>query len=68
MADTNFKTTEEMFAAGYAIPIYSILSDSHTWKFRDETFKTFSCPTVRNSEPDIPLARIEDVRERAIGR
>ena len=58
----NFKTSQEMFDAGYAMMEFNIMSDCYNWRFRDETFKTFSIPYVMNKEPNIRLARIEDVR------
>lgn len=62
----NFKTSQEMFDAGYAIPTYSIMTNCRMWQYRGEIYKTFSVQTVRNTEPDFDMARIEDVRASAI--
>jgi len=68
MADTHFRTSAEMFDAGYALPVFSIMRDSLSWKYREEEFRTFpSCPTVQNHEPNLRLARIEDVKANVIG-
>ena len=60
----HFSTSEEMFAAGYCLPLYDINTNLQCWKFRDETLKTIvgAIPIFRNENPDISLARIEDVR------
>ena len=62
-----FKSTREMYDGGYALMEYSILSDSIHWRFRDEKFKvSIVIPCVRNDEPSILLAKIEDVRAAAL--
>lgn len=63
---TDFKTSKEMFDAGYAMQTFSIMSDCLNWKFREESFKTFSVSFVMNKEPNIKLAKIEDVRAVAL--
>ena len=66
LARMNFKTSQEMFEAGYALMTFNIMSDCQNWRFKDENFKTLNIPTVQNSEPNIKLARIEDVRANAL--
>ena len=67
MERLNFKTSAEMFDAGYAIPLYGINGSLRVWRFRDEEYETdaCSCQTTMNHD-GIPLARIEDVRANAL--
>ena len=36
----NFKSSQEVYDAGYAIPIIPVLVDSRTWRYKDKTFTT----------------------------
>lgn len=65
-AVTNFRTSAEMFDAGYAIAFYNINSWCYEWRFREETFKTYSRQMTENRQPNVPVARIEWVRANAI--
>ena len=67
MAETHLHSSEAIFAAGYAMPLFAIATHVRVWRYRDEDYRTLAVPTVQNHGPDIALARIEDVRERAIG-
>ena len=62
----NFESLSDMFAAGYAVQAFNINSDVHNWRFRDEMFRTFGVPALRNRAPDVLIARIEDVRKGAL--
>lgn len=58
-------TSAEIYAAGYAIPVYNINSNLQNWRFHDEQFKTFPMPMI-DIELVFKVARIEDVRANAI--
>ncbi len=60
----DFKSSQEIYAAGFCLPEYSILSDCDLWRFHDEHFKTFpgAVEKMKNSNPDIFLARVDEVR------
>jgi len=36
----HFKSSQEVYEAGYAIPILPVLRDSRTWRYKDKTFTT----------------------------
>jgi len=36
----HFKSSQEVYDAGYAIPIIPVLRDSRTWRYKDKTFTT----------------------------
>lgn len=60
---TAFRTSAEMYDAGYCLQQYNINSDLTYWRFRDDVVRTWGeVPTVQNKEPNIPLARYEDVK------
>lgn len=64
MDKLQFRTSAEMFDAGYCLPFYDINTNMQCWKFLDETLKTVpgNVKIYRNEQPDIWLAKIEDVR------
>jgi len=63
-----FKTTKEMFKAGYGIGLYNISTDKEVWRFEDETITTpvNSFEKIANCEPFALMADIEEIRKHAI--
>lgn len=69
MANLFFKTSDEMFDAGYAHMAFNIMSDCYNWRYRDEKLKTLGAPFIvhSNIEPNLKLAAVADIRQHAIG-
>ena len=57
-------TSEALYAAGYALPLYGIDQERQHWGYRDETFVLPADAVQRHELPglDFRVARIEDVR------
>jgi hypothetical protein len=63
-----FKSSAEVFDAGYAIPTYDIRTNTNTWRFRGESFTT---PRIMSIEyvdvsgtevPVYPITKLEKYR------
>lgn len=67
MSWLDFHTSKDIFDAGYCMREYDINRDSEVWIYRDERFKVHfqSVTLCQNREPDIKLAKIENVRANA---
>ena len=66
---TAFASSQEIFDAGYALMVYGIDPAKLNWQYRNEFYQTPRLPSgliVQNQNPAIVLARIDDVRARAI--
>ena len=57
-------TTEEIYAKGYAIPLYDISTTCRRWRFREEEHELplDAVPLFELPGVDFQVARIEDVR------
>ena len=63
--------TDEIYDAGYAIPMYNILLEFRYWRYRDEEYSIPSgavWPTVKLPGVMFGVAPIEMVRKAASGR
>lgn len=62
----NFSTSAQMFDAGYAVLVYDVSTDCYCWQYRDEIYRfSKKIPSYYNVDPEIRLAKIEDVRHEA---
>jgi hypothetical protein len=54
-----FRTSAEMYAAGYAPGEYNIMSDSQVWRLPNgKRVKTIHIEAERNERPDVDIAPI----------
>jgi hypothetical protein len=58
------KSSQEIFDAGYAIPIIPVLRDSRTWRYKDKTFTTpIDVKTLTLDGlpfPVLPMEKVDD--------
>ena len=71
MKKLQFKSSAEVFNAGYAIPTYDIRTNTNTWRFNGKSFTT---PRIMSIEyvdvggtevPVYPIAKLEKYRDPA---
>ena len=57
-------TSEQIYAAGYALPCYDILAAKRHWRYREEEFTTEWNAVPLREIDGVPFSvgRIEDVR------
>jgi hypothetical protein len=58
-------TSAEIFAAGYAVPLYNISERTRHWRYESEEFTLPAGAVVLRSIPGVgfKVGRIEDVRK-----
>ena len=57
-------TAADIYAAGYAIPSYNVITGVYTWRYRDENITTIGLPPT-HSLPGVKfnVCKIETVRK-----